>query len=388
MKKPLWLATLANWALSSNPDQRRHVIYTLLTLQPYAVSVGITMHSVHLGLLDPAIGRALTLASAAVFITIFTLVRSGWSQRFADPVLTFPHALISIALCMAAYTTMGPYRANVMILIAEIIVMAMVRLRPNRILLLGLLSVTMLAVCILVMSYADPIRHPPVIGGMHFLVAGAALLTLSLIAKQVSDIRMRISRHAHELSNALITLRQMATNDMLTGLLNRRVMTELAEHELKQLERVHGDLCIALIDIDHFKRINDRFGHQAGDTVLKGVAQYAQAQLRQVDKFARWGGEEFLLMLPCVNETDAMAALERLRAGVEALTYSENPELKATFSAGIARAKVGESLEHLIERADEALYLAKGQGRNRCRLAQKQLTATHAALPNAQETPT
>ncbi|MDO9271695.1 MAG: diguanylate cyclase [Rugosibacter sp.] len=363
-------------------------MYTLLTLQPYAVSVGITMHSVHLGLLDPSIGRALTLASAAVFITIFTLVRSGWSQRFADPVLTFPHALISIALCMAAYTTMGPYRANVMILIAEIIVMAMVRLRPNRILLLGLLSVSMLAVCILVMSYADPIRYPPVIGGMHFLVAGAALLTLSLIAKQVSDIRMRISRHAHELSNALVTLRQMATNDMLTGLLNRRVMTELAEHELKQLERVHGDLCIALIDIDHFKRINDRFGHQAGDTVLKGVAQYAQAQLRQVDKFARWGGEEFLLMLPCVNETDAMAALERLRAGVEALTYSENPELKATFSAGIARAKVGESLEHLIERADEALYLAKGQGRNRCRLAQKQLTATHAALPNAQETPT
>jgi diguanylate cyclase (GGDEF)-like protein len=274
---------------------------------------------------------------------------------------------------MAAYMVLGQHRANTMILIAQTIVLSMFRLRPAQVLSLGVFTVVMLLVCIVGLSLYDPVMYAPAAGATHFIVAGSTLLTLSLIGKWVSDIRVRIGRQARELEEAVTTVKQMATNDMLTGVLNRRVMTDMAESELKLIERNSAPMCMALIDIDHFKQVNDQFGHHAGDVVLKGMAQHVQSQLRQVDKLARWGGEEFLLMLPRVGEVEATAALERLRQSVEALEFADHPYLKITFSAGFARAQPGETLEHLIERADEALYDAKRQGRNRCLMASTEL---------------
>jgi len=386
MKKPLWLQTLANGVLGTDPHLRRHVLMVLLTLQPYAVSVGVILHSKHLGLMDPHMARVLVAWGILTFLTVYALVRSGWSQRFADPVLTFPHALISITQCMAAYAQLGDHRANVMILIAQTIVLSMFRLKPIQVLMLGLFTIVSLAACVLGLAITDPGRYPASSGWTHFVVGGSTLLTLSLIGKWVSDIRVRIGRQARELQEAVDTVKQMATTDMLTGALNRRMMTDLAENELRLIERMGTPLCVALIDIDHFKHINDHFGHHAGDAVLRGLAQHAQNQIRQVDKFGRWGGEEFLLMLPSISSVDAMSAVERLRVSVETLSYPGYPDLHITFSAGLAQAKPGETLEHLVERADEALYEAKRQGRNRCLHAQMELTPTPgAATPSSPE---
>jgi diguanylate cyclase (GGDEF)-like protein len=200
---------------------------------------------------------------------------------------------------------------------------------------------------------------------MHFVIGGSTLLILSLVAKWVTDIRVRIGLQSKELSQALNTLQHMATQDSLTGLLNRRIMVDLVETELKLVERHGHPMTVALVDLDHFKSINDRFGHQAGDAVLVGFANLAQTQLRQVDKVARWGGEEFLIMLPQVSATEALTAVERLRLSMGSLTFAGHPGVCATFSAGLAQARQGESLEHLIERADQALYEAKRHGRNR-----------------------
>lgn len=201
------------------------------------------------------------------------------------------------------------------------------------------------------------------------------MLTLSLVAKWVTAIRMRIGMQAKELTQALHTLQHMATQDSLTGLNNRRVMVDLIEAELKLVERHGHPVTIALVDLDHFKLINDRFGHNAGDAVLIGFAGLALTQLRLVDKVGRWGGEEFLVMLPQVTADEAFTALERLRLAIDGLSHPDHPGVHATFSAGLAQARTGESLEHLIERADNALYQAKNAGRNRCQIA----TAKHKA---------
>ncbi|MBI2734773.1 MAG: GGDEF domain-containing protein, partial [Aquabacterium sp.] len=346
------------------PHQRRHVLLILLTLQPYAVSVGVIMHSVHLGLLDLRAAQQLTIASVITFLTFFALVRSGWSQRFGDPVLTFPHALVSIGLCMMAYIQLGENRGNVMILIAQTIVLAMFRLKPMQVLLLGVFTVLSLSASIVFMMMTGSLGNGSSSVWTHFVVGGSTLLTLSLIGKWVSDIRVRIGRQARELQEAVDTVKQMATTDMLTGALNRRMMTDMAETELRLIERTGAPLCVALIDIDHFKHVNDHFGHHAGDAVLRGMAQHTQGQIRQVDKFSRWGGEEFLIMLPNIASSEAMIAVERLRQSVAALNFPGYPELRVTFSAGVAQALAGETLEHLIERADQALYEAKGLGRN------------------------
>lgn len=373
MNKPLWLQALSNLLLGVEPHRRRHVLLVLVTLQPYIVNLGIIMHSVHLGLLDGHIAQELTLASVITFLAVFALVRSGWSQRFGDPVLTFPHALVSIALCMVAYIQLGENRGNVMILIAQTIVLAMFRLRPMQVLMLGVFTILSLGASIVVMTLTNSLSGNGSSVWTHFVVGGSTLLTLSLIGKWVSDIRIRIGRQARELQEAVDTVKQMATTDMLTGALNRRMMTDMAETELRLIERTGAPMCVALIDIDHFKHVNDHFGHHAGDAVLRGVAQHTQGQIRQVDKFSRWGGEEFLIMLPTIASAEAMIAIERLRQSVETLNFPGYPQLRITFSAGLAQALPGESLEHLIERADQALYDAKHQGRNRSVLASTEL---------------
>lgn len=353
----------------------------LATLQLYAITIGILLHSVYLGLLDASIARFLLGCGAATFVTMFILVRSGWSLRLKDPVLAFPHALCSIGICVLAFTQLGEHRSNVMILIAQTIVAAMFRLRPARVLLLGALTVFMLTVATGALYYSDPARYPVTTSWAILLVGGSTLLMLSLVAKWISDIGVRLGRQAKELAEAVHTVEQMATTDMLTGLLNRRVMTDLAEAELKLMERTGAPMCVALIDLDHFKEINDRFGHHAGDTALQGFAQSTAPQLRQVDKLARWGGEEFLLLLPQLTQTEALVALERLRQTVEALVFKDHALMQLTFSVGIAQARAGESLEHLVDRADQAVYEAKRQGRNRCVLANHDLATPPPDLP-------
>ena len=365
MNLPPWLKAIARPLLGSEPQRARHVLFVLASTQLYVVNLGIIWHSVQLGLLQPQIARDLTIGSLLTLFTVFVLVRSGWSQRFSDPVVTLPHALVSIALCFMAYLQVGEHRASVLILVAEAIVMCMFRLRPTQMVVLGMSSVGMLLLCVLGLTWADPVRYPASTSLMHFVIGGSTLLILSLVAKWVTDIRVRIGLQSKELSQALNTLQHMATQDSLTGLLNRRIMVDLVETELKLVERHGHPMTVALVDLDHFKSINDRFGHQAGDAVLIGFANLAQSQLRQVDKVARWGGEEFLIMLPQVKAAEALTALERLRLSMGSHGFTGHPGVGATFSVGLAQARAGESLEHLIERADQALYQAKENGRDR-----------------------
>lgn len=366
MNLPPWLKAIARPLLGPDPQRAKHVLFVLASTQLYVVNLVIIWHSVQLGLLQPQIARDLSWGSLLTLTTVFILVRSGWSQRLSDPVITLPHALVSIALCFMAYLQVGEHRASVLILVAEAIVMCMFRLRPAQMVMLGLSSVGMLLACVVGLTWANPARYPASTGLMHFVIGGSTLLILSLVAKWVTDIRVRIGLQAKELSQALNTLQHMATQDSLTGLLNRRIMVDLVETELKLVERHGHPMTVALVDLDHFKSINDRFGHQAGDAVLIGFANLAQTQLRQVDKVARWGGEEFLIMLPQVKVGEALTALERLRLSMGSHTFPGHPGVNATFSAGLAQARSGESLEQLIERADQALYEAKHAGRNRC----------------------
>jgi diguanylate cyclase (GGDEF)-like protein len=163
-------------------------------------------------------------------------------------------------------------------------------------------------------------------------------------------------------------LEALATTDPLTGALNRRAVSEVAASELRRARRSGTPFAILLMDIDHFKRVNDTHGHQAGDRVLTQVATACRGKLREVDGFGRWGGEEFIALLPETGPEGALAAAERIRHAVESLVVvSDNGEpVPVTLSVGLAiwRAQ-DEQLEPLLLRADTALYKAKHDGRNR-----------------------
>lgn len=155
--------------------------------------------------------------------------------------------------------------------------------------------------------------------------------------------------------------------DPLTGLHNRQVMNEELSVEFSRGRRTDGPLCIALTDIDHFKRVNDTYGHAAGDVVLASVAGRFLSHLRPYDSIYRYGGEEFLICLPNANTGTANSVLERLRYALESepIGLPENQRLPITASFGLVRVNYEVPLKVSIERADQALYAAKSAGRNK-----------------------
>ena len=194
--------------------------------------------------------------------------------------------------------------------------------------------------------------------------------SLETLSSQLEESRGDIDT----LSNELRRARDNSYLDPLTGISNRRALDEaLAEQCLLTLASGQP-LCVVMIDIDHFKRVNDRAGHVVGDRVIRVIAQQLQASVKRQDIVARYGGEEFTMILPATPIAGALTLTERLRADIEkagVVTGSAgNPVIKVTVSAGIAQQRLGESPESLLGRADKALYVSKQSGRNRVSLDQ------------------
>jgi diguanylate cyclase (GGDEF)-like protein len=165
-------------------------------------------------------------------------------------------------------------------------------------------------------------------------------------------------------------LGRMATTDSLTGLFNRRHMIALTEKELARQHRHPGALTLMLMDLDHFKQINDLHGHDVGDRVLDAVSQILKSTMREQDLIGRWGGEEFLAALPDTDLEQAAASAERIRSAIQALVIeSGGSRVSVTISIGITLYRGEEALSHAIARADHALYEGKSAGRNRVEVA-------------------
>jgi diguanylate cyclase (GGDEF)-like protein len=169
-----------------------------------------------------------------------------------------------------------------------------------------------------------------------------------------------------KLEHALNVINELAIRDELTGSHNRRHLIGLIEQERERVLKGADAFCVCLLDIDFFKRINDTYGHAAGDAVLRSFAVTVQKQIRDSDAFGRYGGEEFLLMLPETTLEDAMQFAERVRMGIERLSFRDvSSDLKVSVSIGVAQFRFGETIGQTVTRADEALYTAKSSGRNR-----------------------
>jgi diguanylate cyclase (GGDEF)-like protein len=169
-----------------------------------------------------------------------------------------------------------------------------------------------------------------------------------------------------KLEQALGIINELAIRDELTGVHNRRHVLGLIDREKERSDRNGRAFCLCLLDIDFFKRINDTWGHNAGDTVLRAFAGTVRGLVRGSDSFGRYGGEEFLLMLPETPSADAMVLAERVRAAIEKMRCMEgDSEIALTVSIGVAEYRMGEAIGLTVGRADEALYLAKSNGRNR-----------------------
>ena len=175
----------------------------------------------------------------------------------------------------------------------------------------------------------------------------------------------QMEQETQQLTIKLEEQRQKALLDPLTGLANRAAWDERSELEYARIQRKDSSLLLSIIDIDHFKRINDGYGHLAGDKVLRLIAQELKKRLRKTDFIARFGGEEYAILLPDTPLNDGYQLVDELRLAIEACPFHFRGEpVTITFSAGIGQVSANESLDQAFERIDQALYTAKGAGRN------------------------
>jgi diguanylate cyclase (GGDEF)-like protein len=215
----------------------------------------------------------------------------------------------------------------------------------------------------LVVGLAEGNHDAPIPQARHKDEIGDMLRALHVLkARSLERISLAGERET------LIEQLQLSSNtDFLTGVLNRRAFFAHSEQQLAIAQRYGRNLALVLLDIDHFKRFNDNYGHLAGDNILRNAVQKIAQLLRKMDVFARYGGEEFIILLPEADLEQGMAVAEKLRVMLagEAFTLDDGRELGITASFGVSALGAGESLDQLIRQADEALYAAKHKGRNR-----------------------
>lgn len=361
---------IVNLVLGADQQHRKHVLFVLSTLYFYAVCAAIGWHAAALGEMRQLAANIMGISLIGSWCVFYGLIRSGWSKRFRDPGLTLAHAMMGISLNVEAYMLTGATRGNVLLLMALTLVFMMFRLSPRQIIGVSAFAVTSLGAGMATLSSVDPVAYPPSSELAHFGLALSCLITMALVAKSVSDIRLRLIAKRRELREALERVQALATHDVLTGLANRAHMQDLLDHETRRCQRGGASFCVAIIDLDFFKIVNDVHGHRVGDEVLKRFAAEAQTQLRNIDTLARWGGEEFVLLLPQTRLEEALIGLERLRQHIAGQQLVPSvPDLHVTFSGGVAQWAINETSDRVVERADQALYAAKAKGRNCCTAA-------------------
>lgn len=211
--------------------------------------------------------------------------------------------------------------------------------------------------------------HPPSSMEQSFLELFTDLTSEKMAAVEMENVNTKLVRIHNENAELISKLEVAAHTDPLTGLANRRALFERAQQEQARAKRQRTDLSLIVMDIDHFKTINDTYGHEAGDIALQCLAKWGLEVLRSIDLLARTGGEEFVILLPDTNIEQAQGAAERLRQALAAGIVPTQPKsIQFTVSLGIARTIEGEDIDDAIVRADKALYRAKAEGRNCLRI--------------------
>lgn len=366
---PRWMRLnwLSDLVLSTNVDQKHIGRRFLVGVANCAAGVLALNVGASLGLIDAQACRWLTLTALATTGIFYALMRSGLNQRFSDPALTEWQGSSVILFLAWGYLIGGPGRPLALLLLMVILLFSMFTNTPRQLFRACVLSGLSFGAAMA--SVAWDARAELNAAAMQLVYACVLLLalsTVSLLIHQMHQLRRQAQARQHELAEALERIRELATHDELTGLINRRRMLELMHTEKHRTVRSGRGFCLAMIDIDHFKRVNDRLGHVAGDEVLARVAGSIAAGLRETDIVARWGGEEFMVMFTDTDEDTAERVLLRIQASLAQTCVTEaDPSLRVTFSAGVGNHLRDETLTRTIDRADRALYAAKAAGRNR-----------------------
>lgn len=373
-------------ALREKHEQRLRVKRLIISVLSQGIVLGLLATALVFDLLsDVSIEQYLLFTLTAVVTqTVFWLIfKTNLNLRFNDPSLTLVQMATAIVWFSLIISQLPDIRGSLLLLYVMVMLFGIFQLDTLEFVCAGLLSL----VCFGAVILFDMVRinsgmtiHAPElnISVMQWLILASAQAWIALFSSYVRRLSERLKKqkdvlkssnqkmqHANDaLEQAMLQLDEVAGTDELTGILNRRRFFEEAEQRLNHADR-HSATALCMIDIDHFKSINDEYGHQAGDFVLEHFCHIASECLRASDLFARYGGEEFILLLPQTNQYSGVQVAERIRLAFARYSFDHlKSDLHLSLSIGVTLHSWNESLESTIKRADDALYQAKNNGRN------------------------
>lgn len=304
-------------------------------------------------------------------VGFYGLLLTGRNLAFRDPSLTEAQVLVALGMATTLMAMLGEGRGSMLLIYPMALLFGLFQL-PRRVF-FRCTGLAFLGFVLINLYEAYQMRMPdPGLATLQVCALGLVLLWLSLFASYMQAMRQRMRQrrfalqaHQETLRGMMRQLEDLVATDELTGLFNRRHFLRMAALELARLtsRRQHG---LALIDLDHFKAINDRYGHAAGDRVLQAFASVAAGCLREGDIIARYGGEEFVLLVPDTDPVAFRACCERLRMAFMEIEPSGVKVQNPSLSVGMTMVAMHDDLDEALHRADQALYQAKRNGRNRC----------------------
>lgn len=343
----------------------------------YFIWLSLAFYCYYLGLLDvsPRVLVWCVILTLLTNLLWFGLLRSGINLYWPDPSLTLPQMIVATFWVMLVVWATPAARGSMLLLYMVVFLFGVFRLR--RLEYLALTGLALLGYGLILVSdlYRQVPRVPLHLGLLQYAVLAVALVWLAFFGSYVGRLRATLARRNAELAGALAKNRELALHDDLTGAYNRRYLMQLLEQERERVRRTQRSFSVCLLDIDHFKRINDEHGHLAGDDILEQFAEHVTRAVRSLDllghtqengTFARYGGEEFLLILPETGMAGAQRCAERIRESLTAARFiTDSVQLGVSVSVGVTEYRPEESIRELLKRADRALYRAKQNGRNR-----------------------
>jgi diguanylate cyclase len=352
-------------ALSRRARQRRRI--QALIAASYVLDGFVLLLYAHAGTTSVTIGPAYTASGLLSVAGYLALSETGVTERFNDHYMVAPQSIISIAI-MLAFIYIAP-EVGVMFLCTLFVVFNFSSLRSTPRQTTIIWSTLAFGLAALFLLTDKPIAMPHGSYLERFATMMVLVLTIGqcmLFGLFSSSMRQSLYRSGVKLREAYKRIEELAELDELTGSFNRRCIMRMLDEEITRARRINTSCSIALIDLDWFKRINDAYGHPTGDEVLRTFAITVFANIRSADRFGRYGGEEFLLVLPDTSGDVAARILDRLRAIIADLDWSAfSPGMSVTISAGVATLRANETPDTFLARADSALYAAKARGRNR-----------------------
>jgi len=352
--------------IGEQAGMRQGIKRLLWTLPSYAFAMVVLWVGEWAGVVGLRDALVVSLYSLFGLLLFYGLIRSGLSLRAKEPTLALPHVLFSITTVALSYVIIEVARPMALQWLCLILMFDMRRLTARESMAAAFFGLALTTAAVLSAHEMGWTTVDPMAEWINGSIAAVSVPVLLVVARTGYRLRQQMFRQREQLAETLSEVQRLSIRDGLTGAFNRAHAQSQLEEEARRQQRHRRPFSLALLDIDHFKRVNDDHGHAVGDAVLKAFVALIQQAVSSVQPLARWGGEEFLLLLPESDLESAVRVMAAVQQAVDSHDWGMvSPGLSVSFSAGVCQHDGTSPLHSTLERADQALYQAKAQGRHR-----------------------